>query len=262
MAAADAPLCRIVSDAELADPLRTVDSVGWLGGTVQGWKVLCLAGGGGRQSCLYAAAGADVTVVDLSPAMLELDREAARKRGYSIRLIEGSMDDLSMLDGADFDLVIHPVSTCYLPDVVAIYRQVATVVRGGGLYISQHKSPVSLQTSIDRQSGRYAIKHEYYRTTPIPPPSFSSPASKRLREPGATEFLHRWEDMIGGLGRSGFVIEDLIEPMHADSDAIPNSFADRANFVPPYVRIKARRRQEPIRSSNDQRKGTLWLPDS
>ncbi|TWU03476.1 class I SAM-dependent methyltransferase [Neorhodopirellula pilleata] len=261
MAAADAPLCRIVSDAELADPLRTVDSIGWLGGSIQGWKVLCLAGGGGRQSCLYAAAGAHVTVVDLSPAMLELDREAARKRGYSVRLIEGSMDDLSMLAGADFDLVVHPVSTCYLPDIVVVYQQVATVLRDGGLYISQHKSPVSLQTSIDRPSGRYAIDHAYYRSAPVPDPKISSSVANRLREPGATEFLHRWEDMIGGLCRSGFVIEDLIEPMHADPKASPNSFADRANYVPPYVRIKARRRQAD-RTFRSERAGTLWLPDS
>ncbi len=241
MTAADAPLCRIVSDAELGNPLKTVDSVNWLGGNIHGWKVLCLAGGGGRQSCLYAAAGADVTVVDLSPAMLELDRQAARRRGFSPRLIEGSMDDLSMLAGADFDLVVHPVSTCYLPDIVAVYRQVATVMRSGGLYISQHKSPASLQTSIGRQHGNYQLLHPYYRDTAVPPPANSDAVSRRLREPGATEFLHRWEDLIGGLCRSGFVIEDLREPLHAEASPANNTFADRARFVPPYVRIKARR---------------------
>ena len=33
---------------------------------------LCLASGGGWQSILYACAGANVTVVDLSPAMLRM----------------------------------------------------------------------------------------------------------------------------------------------------------------------------------------------
>jgi SAM-dependent methyltransferase len=257
MVADDAPLCRIVSDEELADPLKTVDSVGWLGGGIRGWKVLCLAAGGGRQSCLYAAAGADVTVIDLSPAMLELDRLAAQRRNFPIRVLEGSMDDLSMLSGESFDLVIHPVSTCYLPKVTIVFEQVASVLRGGGLYISQHKSPVSLQTSMQRTSGRYAILHPYYRQEPVPPPEKSTSVSRRLREPGATEFLHRWEDLIGGLCRSGFVIEDLIEPMHADPAAVIDSFADRANFVPPYVRIKARRRAEA--TGPTQRSG-LWLP--
>lgn len=257
MTAAEAPLCRIVSDEELADPLATVDSVGWLGGDIRGWKVLCLAAGGGRQSCLYAAAGADVTVVDLSPAMLELDRTAARQRHFSIRVIEASMDDLSMLAGENFDLVIHPVSTCYLPDVKSVFDQVATVLRSGGLYISQHKSPISLQTSMRRQGESYALSHPYYRRTAVPPPESSTPVSRRLRETGAVEFLHRWEELIGGMCRSGFVIEDLLEPMHADASAAVDTFADRANFVAPYVRIKARRTGG---SAEAKPQRSLWLP--
>lgn len=258
MTADDAPLCRIVSDEEMADPLKTVDSVGWLGDSIHGWKVLCLAAGGGRQSCLYAAAGADVTVIDLSPAMLELDRIAAERRQHSIRILEGSMDDLSMLRGELFDLVIHPVSTCYLPNVTMVFQQVASVLKQGGLYISQHKSPASLQTSTQRVGGYYAMLHPYYRLAPVPSPKTSTPASRRLREPGATEFLHRWEELVGGMCRSGFVIEDLIEPMHAESNGAIDTFADRANFVPPYVRIKARRKAETVA---DVKRVGLWLPE-
>lgn len=261
MAAADSPLCRIVSDEELRDPLRTVDGVGWLGRNIRGWKVLCLAAGGGRQSCLYAAAGAQVTVIDLSPAMLELDRQAAAKRQFSVRLIEGSMDDLSMLPRGCFDLVIHPVSSCYLPDVAAVYAQVAAVTRPGGLYISQHKTPASLQSSAHRRDGNFVWLHDYYRTQPVPPPELTTSVSQRLRETGAVEFLHRWEQLVGGMCRAGFVVEDLIEPKHATHDAEPDSFADRANTIAPYVRIKARRIGRD-RSSESVPPGTsnLWLP--
>ncbi|MCC9654784.1 class I SAM-dependent methyltransferase [Rhodopirellula halodulae] len=254
MTASGSPLCQIVSDQELVNPLKTVDGAGWLGDDITGAKVLCLAAGGGRQSSLYAAAGAHVTVVDLSPAMLEQDRVAARKRGHQVELIEGSMDDLSMLPVAHFDIVIHPVSTCYLPSITAVYAQVARVIRGGGLYISQHKSPTSLQSSTQPRtsvngSPRYTIEHAYYRNDPsanpagnVPiSPSDNNPVAARLREPGAVEFLHRWEEMIGGLCRCGFVIEDLSEPLHAKRDAEPGSFADRARYIAPYVRIKARR---------------------
>jgi SAM-dependent methyltransferase len=271
MTAAGSPLCQIVSDEELANPLQTVDAAGWLGGNISGKKVLCLAAGGGRQSCLYAAAGARVTVVDLSPAMLEQDRIAARQRGHQVELIEGSMDDLSMLPAGHFDIVIHPVSTCYVPSITAVYAQVARVIRGGGVYISQHKSPFSLQTSTQPRtavdgSPRYTVEHVYYRNgsssqavpnAPVPPPP-TNPVAARLREPGAVEFLHRWEELIGGMCRSGFVIEDLSEPLHAKRDAEPGSFAERARFVPPYVRIKARRRTEPAADSSPA--PTLWIP--
>lgn len=261
MAADDSPLCRIVSDEELRDPLRHVDGIGWLGGNIRGWNVLCLAAGGGRQSSLYAAAGAQVTVVDLSPAMLELDRQAAATRKHTVRLIEGSMDDLSMLPRAAYDLVIHPVSTCYLPDIAAVYAQVATVTRPGGLYVSQHKSPASLQASAHRRGGRYVWLHDYYRTDPVPAPEPSTAVSRRLRETGAVEFLHRWEQLIGGMCRAGFVVEDLVEPKHAAHDAATDSFADRGSVIAPYIRIKARRRggtqpKQPVQPGES----TIWLP--
>ncbi len=80
MARDGAPLARPASDADFANPLATVDPLGWLGESIRGWRVLCLAAGGGRQSALYAAAGAEVTVLDVSREMLALDAEVARER--------------------------------------------------------------------------------------------------------------------------------------------------------------------------------------
>lgn len=262
MARSGDPLCRPAADEDLRDPLATVDAAGWLGGDITGQRVLCLAAGGGRQSALYAAAGAEVTVVDLSPAMLELDRRVAAERGLSLRLVQTSMDDLSALGESEFDVVVHPVSTCYLPDVRAVFRQVARVLRSGGIYISQHKTPVSLQASTrPTRTGAYELRHRYYRDAPIPSPDDDEPVTSRLRERGAIEFLHRWEELIGGMCRAGFVIEDLVEPMHAKRDADANSFAARAAFVPPYVRIKARRRG-PAESAACSPRKSLWVPGS
>ena len=241
MAQAGDPLCRPATDEELARPLSVIDQAGWLGESIAGKRVLCLAAGGGRQSSLYAAAGAQVTVVDLSGAMLELDRRVAAERGINMRILQSNMESLSGLEDGEFDIVIQPVSTCYVPSVLPVYREVARVTRDGGLYISQHKQPTSLQADYQRGPKGYSIRHAYYRETPVPPPENQTPVSRRLRETGAIEYLHRWEDLIGQLCRAGFVIEDLIEPLHAKPDAAPNSFADRATQIAPYVRIKARR---------------------
>ena len=62
--------------------------------------------------------------------MLELDRQVAAERGYSLRLFEASMEDLSMLKDGEFDIVIHPVSTCYVPDIAPVFAEVARVTRG------------------------------------------------------------------------------------------------------------------------------------
>lgn len=236
LARQQAALTQPVRDEDLREPLKSVDPLGWLGKSIAGLEVLCLAAGGGKHSILYAASGAGVTVVDISTEMLALDRAVAEERGYQIRAIQGSMDDLSMLPQASFDVVIHPVSTCYVPDVQPVFRQVAGVIRPGGTYVSQHKSPHSLQTESSLSGSHYRLEEPYYRQGPLP-----EEGPSRLREQGTLEFLHRWEQIVGGICRAGFVIEDLIEPMHAEADAEPGSFGHRCQYVAPYVRIKARK---------------------
>jgi SAM-dependent methyltransferase len=243
---------RPAADKDFANPLAAVDGAGWLGTSIASKRLLCLASGGGRQSALYAAAGAEVTVVDISGEMLSLDRQVAAERGLPIRAIEASMDDLSVLAPASFDIVIQPVSTCYVPNVIEVYRQVARVLVAGGIYVSQHKQPASLQAAIDPASRGYELVEPYYRRGPLQPVSGSP-----HREVGTLEFLHRWEELVGGLCRAGFVVEDLLEPMHADENAEIGSFAHRSRYAAPYVRIKARRTHL-VAEADSQAK--VWLP--
>lgn len=226
-------------DEDFVDPLQKLDPLGWLGGDIRGKQVLCLAAGGGKHGPLYAAAGATVTVVDLSHAMLELDRQVASERRIPLRTILASMDDLSAFTQGEFDIVIHPVSTCYLPNIAPVYREIARVTRAGGVYVSQHKQPASLQADVVPSARGYAIQEPYYRSGPLPPVSGSP-----HREEGANEYLHRWDELLGLLCRAGFWIEDVVEPLHARKDAEPGSFAHRSQFVAPYVRVKARRRSD------------------
>jgi SAM-dependent methyltransferase len=232
---------RPARDDEFAQPLKVLDGNGWLASGVQGKRLLCLAAGGGRQGPLYAAAGADVTVVDISPAQLQLDRIVAEERRLAIRTVETSMDELTMFRQGEFEIVIHPVSTCYLPDIGRVYQQIARVTQPSGLYISQHKQPTSLQVdpqpTSDSMGSGFRVREPYYRQGPLPPVRGSL-----HREEGAMEFLHRWEELLGLMCRAGFVIEDLSEPLHADPQAPVGSFAHRSLYVAPYVRVKARRR--------------------
>lgn len=240
------------TDAMFKAPLANLDGCGWLGKSVAGKHVLCLAAGGGNIAPLFAAAGAYVTVVDISSAMLELDRQVAQQRGLKLYAVQSSMDDLSALRAEEFDIVSQPVSTCYVPDACAVYREVARVTAPGGLYISQHKQPASLQADVKPVARGYELIEPYYRTGPLP-----NVDGSLHRESGTKEFLHRWEDLIGGLCRAGFIIEDLMEPYHADARAAVGTFQHRSNFVAPYVRIKARRKGS---AASSKLPGHLWTP--
>jgi SAM-dependent methyltransferase len=213
---------------DLADPLAAADPLGWIERPVSGKRILCLAAGGGKHGPLFAKAGAIVTVVDLSSEMLALDRKLANELRVQLRAIEASMDNLPMLPDASFDAVVQPVSTCYMPDVRNVYSEVARILVPGGVYISQHKQPAALQAAAAPTGRGYLITEPYKCEGPLPIVHGDFPH----RESGALEFLHTWEELIGGMCRSGFVIEDLVEPRHSDR---------RAQYLPPFVAIKARK---------------------
>jgi SAM-dependent methyltransferase len=198
---------------------------------VHGKAVLCLGAGGGRHGPLLARAGAVVTVVDFSERQLDHDRRAAETHGLDLRTLCASIDKLHGLQDRSFDLAIQPVSACYVPDVEKVYAEVARALRPGGLYVMQHKQPASLQAGDD---GRISVAS--LEGTRLPP------STSGHREAGTTEYLHTLEALLGGLCRAGFVIEDLVEPPRGDALAPPGSPGHRAWFLPPYVKVKARRR--------------------
>ena len=240
------------SPADFSNPLASVDGPGWLGKSIAGKRVLCLAAGGGRQGPIYAKAGAIVTVVDISSEMLELDRQFSSQHDINLRVVETSMDDLSMFVDKSFDIVIQPVSTCYVPDVGLVYREVARVMKSGGIYVSQHKQPSSLQASIQPTDGGYLLLHESGQQTPLPEPK----TKNLVRESGTLEYVHNWHSLLGELCRAGFIIEDVIEPPHADKSAAPGTFEHRSRFLPPYIRIKAVRNQVDCGAAK-----IIWAPE-
>ena len=244
---------KVATDAECAEPLKILDGRNWLPSSVHGLDVLCLAAAGGWQSILYASAGANVTVFDISPSMLALDRREADRRQLKVRTVEGSMDDLSEFADGSFDIVHQPVSTCYIANLARVYGEIGRVSRHGAVYISQHKQPTSLQITGRTEQNNYIIGTSYYHQGALPPAADTS-----YREPGAVEFLHRWEHLVGELCEAGFVIEDLREPYRGDPAAMPGDYHHRGWFIAPYVRLKARRiRQE---NTGPGSRAKLWTP--
>jgi len=214
----------------LGDPTAALDE--WLRAEgVRGKTVLCLGAGGGRQGPLFAAAGAIVTVVDFSERQLDHDRREASARNLNLKTLCASIDDLQAIEPSTFDLAVQPVSACYVPDVERVYREVARVIRPGGLYLVQHKQPAGLQAAEDEPR----IAHPYVEGAPLPA------SSADHREPGTTEYLHTLDALLGGLCRAGFVIEAVAEPPRADALAPKGTPGHRAWFLPPYLKVKARR---------------------
>lgn len=175
-----------------------------------GRDVLALASGGGQQGPLLAAAGANVTVFDNSPAQLGQDRAVAERDGLAIQTVQGDMRDLSCFGDASFDLVFHPCSNSFAPSVLPVWREAFRVLRRGGVLLAGIVNPIVFAVDPEREAEgivqlRYVIPYSDLT-------SLSEEDRERLLASGEPlSFGHTLEDQIGGQLRAGFVLTGLYE---------------------------------------------------
>jgi ubiquinone/menaquinone biosynthesis C-methylase UbiE len=96
-----------------------------------GVKWLDLACGTGAVAERAAQAGAEVTGVDLAPALIETAKERAGELGLEIDYRVGDCENLEFEDGA-FDVVSSTFGVMFAPDHEASSRELARVVKPGG----------------------------------------------------------------------------------------------------------------------------------
>lgn len=197
---------------------------------LEGTEVLCLASGGGQQGPVLAAAGAQVTVFDNSPAQLGQDQLVAEREALSLKTVEGDAADLSTFGDESFDLVFNPVSNVFMPDVRAVWRECYRVLRNGGILMSGAMNPVHYIFDLYKaDEGILQVVHS------IPYSDLTSISREQLEElmdQGLPlEFGHSLTDLLGGQCDAGFVITALYEDVMLDSPLHtyhPNYIATRA----------------------------------
>lgn len=209
-------------------PIKPVPRA-WFG-ALEGAQVLCLASGGGQQGPILAAAGARVTVFDNSPAQLAQDTFVAERDGLNITTVEGDMADLSAFPDEHFDLIVHPCSNVFAPDVLPVWREAYRVLKKSGSLLAGFTNPVLYVFDADlEEQGTFVVRHSlpYSDLTSIPPEE----RQRRMERKEALEFSHTLDDQIGGQIDAGFVIAGFYEDSWEDrpiSRYMPTFIATRA----------------------------------
>ncbi len=203
----------------------------WFPESLEGVDLLGLASGGGQQCPIFAAAGANVTVFDNSPKQLERDAEVAAREGLSIRTEQGDMRDLSIFADSSFDLVFHPVSNVFAPEVRPVWRECFRVLRPGGTLLAGFMNPdfFIFDHDVLEATGEYRVRF------PVPYSDLehltADELAKRTGEGWPVEFGHTMADQVGGQLDAGFVITGFDEErFHLEYAAkyIPAYYATRA----------------------------------
>lgn len=205
----------------------------WLG-DVTGLNILCLASAGGQQAPVLAAAGANVTVFDLSDEQLAQDQMVAQRDGLSLRTEQGDMTDLSRFADAAFDVVFHPISNHYVPSVLPVWAECARVLKPGGALLASFYNPVVYVGDRDPQymadgviKPKYTLP--YADITDLTAPELTA---KQARHE-ALVFGHSLTDLIAGQLHTGLLLADFYE----DSQPQPRFLID--HYLPTFMATKA-----------------------
>jgi ubiquinone/menaquinone biosynthesis C-methylase UbiE len=157
----------------------------WLAARAHG-RVLEVAIGTGRNLAFYGP-GAQLSGVELSPAMLEVARRRAAELGRQVDLREGDAERLPY-DDASFDTVVCALSLCTIPDPPrALAEMHRVLVPGGELLLLDHVGSTwpplyAVQWVVDQVTSRMAGEHLVRRQLPhVEEAGFVIQESQRLK---------------------------------------------------------------------------------
>ncbi len=185
---------------------------------MKGLKILALASAGGQQGPIFAAAGADVVVFDNSGAQLEQDMMVADREGLELQTIQGDMMDLNCFSDEAFDLIFHPVSNCFIPDVIPLWQECNRVLKPGGRLLAGFNNPVMYLFG-DVAYGYPENLEVRFKIPYSDLESLSPEQMKKGQNMGfPLEFGHTLQDQLGGQLQAGFVISGLYEDRNLHQD--------------------------------------------
>jgi SAM-dependent methyltransferase len=212
-------------------PTRPVP-LSWLG-KLEGKRCLALAAGGGRQAPLLAAAGALVTLVDISEEQLARDQAMAQRWNLPITLHRSSAENLDFLQDESFDCIVLPLANCFFEQLEPIWQNCARLLVPGGRLLYAFINPIAWSFDfVKAQNGIFELKYPipYADQKSLEPEEF-----RRFVYPEVPlEFGHSLTDQMGGLMRNGFVLGDLFEDHWQPLEALDK-------FFPPLINVLAYR---------------------
>ncbi|MFN0121272.1 MAG: class I SAM-dependent methyltransferase [Blastocatellia bacterium] len=104
-------------------------------GSLKGKRILDIGAGLGESSVYFALQGADVTMVDISPGMIELATRLARAHGVRITGIVCAADSLHVPDNS-FDFVYVANLIHHIEDRPRLFAQIHAALKPGGRFFS------------------------------------------------------------------------------------------------------------------------------
>jgi SAM-dependent methyltransferase len=187
-------------------------------------EILGLASGGGQQMPIFAALGAKCTVLDYSEMQLLKEKEVAERENYEIRLVKADMSEPLPFEDERFDLIFHPVSNCYIEDVLPVWKECYRVLKKGGILLAGLDNGINY--IFDDEEKTVVRKLPY---NPLKDPQLYE---ESVKNNWGIQFSHTIEEQIGGQLQAGFVLTDIYQDTNGSGRLhefnVPTFYATRA----------------------------------
>lgn len=164
-------------------------------------KVLGLASGGGQQMPIFAALGAQCTILDYSEAQLLSEKMVAERENYDIEIVQADMTKPFPFEDESFDLIFHPVSNCYVEDVLPIWKECYRVLKKGGILLAGVDNGINYVFDDDETEVKYKL--------PFNPLKNEEIYEESVKNDWGIQFSHTVEEQIGGQMKAGFILTDI-----------------------------------------------------
>ena len=171
---------------------------------LKGCKVLGLASGGGQQMPILTAAGADCTVLDYSEKQLQSEKLVAEREGYEIKTIRADMTKPLPFADETFDMIVHPVSNCYVEEVLPIWRECYRILKKGGRLLAGLDNGINYLFN-EEEEGRIVYS---LPSNPLKDPKLYE---ESVKNGWGIQFSHTLDEQIRGQIQAGFTLKDLYE---------------------------------------------------
>ncbi|GAA1602310.1 class I SAM-dependent methyltransferase [Kribbella karoonensis] len=174
-------------------------------GPVRGRRVLEVGCGAAQCSRWLVTQGADVVAFDISVEQLRIAKTLDERTGTPVRTVAADAVALPYRHAA-FDIVCSAFGALpFVADVGTAFREVARVLRPGGLLVFSVTHPFRWTMPDDPSAAGLRITHSYFDRTPYVEVDDSG-------TPVYAEHHRTTGDWIRALTGAGFVVDDLLEP--------------------------------------------------
>lgn len=141
--------------------------------------------------------------MDYSQKQIDSDLLVSKRENYDINAVKADMTKEFPFSNDSFDIIFHPVSNCYIENVMHVWKECHRVLKNGGILMSELDNGFNYLFDEDEKEIKYKL--------PFNPLKDEYLLKKLMQNNDGIQFSHTAEEQIRGQLKAGFQLIDIYE---------------------------------------------------